>query len=343
MSLAELSSLAIVTAAVVYLMAFIAHAAEWAAVRGVALKASDPDADAATEVADRARLRSDSFGRMGVALTVIAAAAHLFGVLTRGLAAHRMPWGNMYEFVISALAFVIVTYLIGVWKWGLRWLGAPVSLLLAIGTGAAATIFYVAVAPLVPALHSVWFIIHIVAACISAAAFNVGGLASILYLVKLRAVRLAREREADRPEPDAGASAAEGPSGSGGVALATRRRSKLADPQLTGFLARVPSLQAIDTFAYRAMAFGFPIWTFTIAAGSIWAEYAWGRYWGWDPKETWSLVTWVVYACYLHARATAGWKGRNAAIIAIIGLVTFWFNFVGVNLFINGLHSYAGI
>ena len=99
----------------------------------------------------------------------------------------------------------------------------------------------------------------------------------------------------------------------------------------------------MDTFAYRAHAFAFPIWTFTIAAGSIWAEYAWGRFWGWDPKETWSLVTWVVYAMYLHARATAGWKGRNAAIIAIIGVVSFWFNFVGINLLVSGLHSYAGI
>ena len=95
--------------------------------------------------------------------------------------------------------------------------------------------------------------------------------------------------------------------------------------------------------AQRAVAFAFPLWTFTIAAGSIWAEYAWGRYWGWDPKETWSLVTWVVYAAYLHARATAGWKGRRAAWLGVGGVAMFWWNFVGINLLVSGLHSYAGI
>ena len=99
----------------------------------------------------------------------------------------------------------------------------------------------------------------------------------------------------------------------------------------------------LDLFAFRVHAFAFVLWTFTVAAGAIWAEYAWGRYWGWDPKETWALVTWVVYAAYLHARATAGWKGTPAAWLAIIGVITFWFNFIGINLLVSGLHSYAGI
>lgn len=90
-------------------------------------------------------------------------------------------------------------------------------------------------------------------------------------------------------------------------------------------------------------AFAFPIWTFTIVAGAIWAQYAWGRFWNWDPKETWSFITWIVYAAYLHASLTAGWRGRPAAAIALVGLVTFWFNFIGVNLVFSGLHSYAGI
>ena len=105
----------------------------------------------------------------------------------------------------------------------------------------------------------------------------------------------------------------------------------------------LPSARELDTTAYRLIAVSFPLWTFTVAAGSIWAEYAWGRYWGWDPKETWALVTWVIYACYLHARSTAGWRGTRAAVIAIIGLASFWFNFVGINLLVSGLHSYAGI
>ncbi|AFV90561.1 MAG: c-type cytochrome biogenesis protein CcsB [Acidipropionibacterium acidipropionici] len=308
MSLSNLSALGIVTAAVVYLLAFIAHVAEWAGLRGVSPATGEAGADAAQTRADAAT-RSEVWGRLGLNLTIIGAFCHALGVVCRGLAAHRAPWGNMYEFVTAALLFVVLAYLILVARGNLRWLGIGVTLLLAVGNGLAATVLYVGIAPLVPALHSVWFIIHIVAACLAAAALNVGAVASVLYLFRARA-----ERKAERT----------------GVPV-------------TGFMTRVPASRTIDTVAYRAHAFGFPIWTFTIAAGSIWAEYAWGRFWGWDPKETWSLVTWVVYAGYLHARATAGWKGTRAAVVALIGIACFWFNFVGVNLFINGLHSYAGI
>jgi cytochrome c-type biogenesis protein CcsB len=150
----------------------------------------------------------------------------------------------------------------------------------------------------------VWFLIHITAAAIAGAAFNVGGLMSILYILKKRA-------------EDRGT--------------------------VGGYLARLPSSRRIDLITYRFHAFAFPLWTFTVAAGAVWAEYAWGRYWGWDPKETWALVTWVIYACYLHARSTAGWRGRRAAVVAIVGLASFWFNFIGINLLVSGLHSYAGV
>jgi cytochrome c-type biogenesis protein CcsB len=311
-----------------------AHTAEWAAARR--LGASKPAAPelvdvAAMEGSDRqlpreplgkdqplapvslvadseadpaASHRVEQFGRIGVALTVIGFMLSVFGVLTRALAAQRAPWGNMFEFTITAMVFVVGIYLILVWRAGLRWLGLPVTMLAAVGNGLAVTVFYVAVAPLVPALHSVWFLIHIVAAAIAGAAFNVGGLMSILYLVKKRA----EERGTVR-----------------------------------GYLERLPESRKIDLIAYRFNAFAFPLWTFTVVAGAIWAEYAWGRYWGWDPKETWALVTWVIYACYLHARSTAGWRGTRAAVIAIIGLASFWFNFVGINLLVSGLHSYAGI
>ncbi|AZZ38752.1 c-type cytochrome biogenesis protein CcsB [Acidipropionibacterium jensenii] len=309
MTLASLSALGIVTAAVVYILAFLAHVAEWAGLRGIG---DDPADDVPDDVPNKVReaeVRAETWGRMGLYLTVIGAASQGVGVVCRGLAAHRLPWGNMYEFVTAALFFVVVAYLLLMTRRNVRWLGIGVTLLLAIGNGLAATVLYVGIAPLVPALHSVWFVVHIVAACLAAAALNVGAIASVLFLVKQRA---------------------------------ERRAARTGTP-LRGFLARVPDSRSIDNLAYRAHAFGFPIWTFTIAAGSIWAEYAWGRFWGWDPKETWSLVTWVVYAGYLHARATAGWRGTRAAVIAIIGIAAFWFNFVGVNLFISGLHSYAGI
>jgi cytochrome c-type biogenesis protein CcsB len=336
------SSLALVSSVVVYALAMFAHAAEWAAAgrRGVAKPAAPELVDVATagmhaesaqmrhepaemrpepvegrdqpspepasnvESSPASSRRVEQFGRIGVALTVIGFLLSVAGVVMRALAADRAPWGNMFEFTITAMVFVVGVYLILVWRAGLRWLGLPVTLLAAVGNGLAVTVFYVAVAPLVPALHSVWFLIHIVAAAISGAAFNVGGVMSIFYLIKKRA----EERGIVR-----------------------------------GYLARLPDSRKIDLIAYRFLAFAFPLWTFTVVAGAIWAEYAWGRYWGWDPKETWALVTWVIYACYLHARSTAGWRGTRAAVIAIIGLASFWFNFIGINLLVSGLHSYAGI
>lgn len=342
MTLSNYSSLAIIGSFLLYLTAAVGHAGEWAKLRGVPIR------DAASDDGlDRDRIQADTLGRFGIIATGLGVALHLAGVVLRGVAAHRMPWGNMYEFVISALLFAAIAYLIGVWRFGLRWLGVPANLLFAVGNGLAVTVFYVDVAPLVPALHSVWFVIHIVAACISAAAFNIGGLASILYLVKRSAILKAQRRaktsdEQSATEQEATSSVAPDGLTGGSVALATRTRTA-PEPVLTGFLARVPSLAAIDQLAYRVHAFAFPIWTFTIAAGAIWAEYAWGRFWGWDPKETWALITWIIYAGYLHARSTAGFRGRNAAIIAIVGLASFWFNFVGVNLLAHGLHSYAGI
>ena len=297
MSVENLSAVGIVTAAVLYMLAFLAHAVEWASVRGTEHPSHEE------------RLRSETWGCMGLNLTVLGAVCAAIGVVCRGIAAHRLPWGNMYEFVTSALFFVVIAYLVLVAIHHVRWMGIAVTLLLTVGNGLAATVFYVAVAPLVPALHSVWFVIHIVAACIAAAALNVGAIASIMYLIATNA----------------------------------QAKAQRTGVPVKGLVAKLPPLESMDALAYRAHAIGFPIWTFTIAAGSVWADYAWGRFWGWDPKETWSLVTWVVYAAYLHARSTAGWRGRRAALIAIVGAACFWFNFVGVNLIFNGLHSYAGI
>lgn len=299
MSVSELSDFSMVAAAVIYLVAFFLHSAEWASARGLA--ASRP-LDGSE---DTPRIRLDLLGRLAVGVTMVGLLVHVLAVVTRGIAAERPPWGNMYEFVTASVLFFVIAYLLALWKLDARWLGIGVTLLAALGLGGATTVFYVDVAPLVPALHSVWFVIHIVAAAIAGAAFNVGAVASVLYLL--------------------------------------RRRVESSGSPITGYMAKLPSATKLDTFAYRLHAFAFPLWTFTVAAGAIWAQYAWGRFWNWDPKETWSFVTWVIYAAYLHARATAGWKGAPAAIIAIIGVVSFWFNFVGVNLLFGGLHSYSGI
>jgi cytochrome c-type biogenesis protein CcsB len=312
--IAYYSNLAMVTSAVLYLIAMTAHALEWASARTAKVAepalvtvgaGSEPVGDAAT-LSERPlpSPRVELFGRVGVAVTIVAALTHVTGVVLRGIAADRAPWGNMYEFITTSLAIVAIAYLVLAVGYGMRWLGLPVTLLLTIGQGLAVTVFFVQVSALMPALHSVWFVIHIIAAATAGAAFNIGGIASILYLLRTRAENRGSVR---------------------------------------GYLARVPSAEVLDRVSYRTLAFAFPLWTFTIAAGAIWAQFAWGRFWGWDPKETMSLVTWIVYAVYLHARATAGWKGRRAAIVAVIGLFSFWFNFVGINLLVSGLHSYAGI
>ena len=143
MSVENLSAVGIVTAAVLYMLAFLAHAVEWASVRGTEHPSHEE------------RLRSETWGCMGLNLTVLGAACAAIGVVCRGIAAHRLPWGNMYEFVTSALFFVVIAYLVLVAIHHVRWMGIAVTLLLAVGNGLAATVFYVAVAPLVPALHSV--------------------------------------------------------------------------------------------------------------------------------------------------------------------------------------------
>lgn len=118
---------------------------------------------------------------------------------------------------------------------------------------------------------------------------------------------------------------------------------KARSTSTTGYLARVPEPKVLDRLSYRMHAFGFPVWTFAVLiTGPIWAHQAWGAYWNWDPKEVWAFITWVVYAAYLHARATAGWRGRNAAILALVGAATLWFNFIGINFFSSSSqHSYA--
>ncbi len=287
----EISNLAMVTAAVLYVAAVLAHVWEWALGRGV------------TEPNKKLRLRIASAGRVGVAITVVALLSQTVGIVARGIVANRVPVANMYEFVTMAVAFLVAAYLVCVWRLGWRWLGLGITMLAAWAIGLAVTVFYVQVAPLMPALHSVWFVIHIVAACVAAAAFNVGGVAAVMYLIRARAEK---------------------------------------QDKLHGYVTKLPPAEKIDRFSYVANAVAFPIWTFVIVAGAIWAQYAWGRFWGWDPKETWSLVTWVIYGAYLHARMTAGVSRKVVAIIALVGLFSFWFNFIGVNLLFPGLHAYSG-
>jgi cytochrome c-type biogenesis protein CcsB len=251
--------------------------------------------------------RAARFGRIGISLSVLAFLLHVAGLVTRGWSAGRVPWGNMYEFLTSGSAVAMAAFLFLFWRGqDVRWLGAFVVTPVLLALGLATTVLYVQSTQLMPALHSYWLVVHVVAAVVATGLLTVATIATVLHLVAAR-----RER-AGRTLPYVGA-------------------------------RHMPGAAALDQLAYRLYAFAFPIWTFAIMAGAIWAESAWNRYWGWDPKETWSFITWVVFAAYLHARATAGWKGRSAAIIALVGYTCLIFNFVGVNIWIVGLHSYAGV
>ncbi len=249
-------------------------------------------------------------GRLAVVLTAGGAVVHLVSLLLRGIAAGRPPWGNMFEFSTS-VAFVAVAAFLWLVADGRvdRSLGAFVMVPVVLYLGLAGTVLYTPVGPLVPALDSYWLKIHVAAAVLSSGAFLLSGVVALLYLTR---VRYDEKRAAGQP---------------------------VHFPTTLG--ASLPSAGTLDRASHSTIAFAFPVWTFAIVAGAIWAEAAWGRYWGWDPKETWSFITWVLYAGYLHARATAGWKGRKAAWVAVAAAVALVIDYYVVNIFVVGLHSYA--
>jgi cytochrome c-type biogenesis protein CcsB len=332
----QLSNHFVMGAMVVYFLALVAHIAEWAQARQLTAEPESARAVDRERMALREQVTTPArgpvavpgeperavgsapdaeanlarFGRIGLSLTVLAAGLHVVGDVCRGIAAGRVPWGNMYEFAVTGSLAVVLAYFVLVARYRVRWLGLPVTAFATLILGLAVTVLYRPISPLVPALHSYWLMVHVSAAAIAGGAYTVGALASVLFLLKSRAER--------------------------------RAAADPARPRV-GYLWRLPSAQGIDRVAYRVHAFAFPLWTFAVMAGAIWAEYAWGRYWGWDPKETWAFITWVAYAAYLHARATAGWQGRAAAYVALLGYSTFLFNFIGINLFGSGLHSYSGM
>lgn len=265
----------------------------------------------AVEVADAdLKYRSRRKGaRVGVALSILGLAIHAAGVLSRGIAAGRVPWGNMYEFCTTGAFLVVAVFLVVLIRRDLRFLGTFVLGLAVVMMVAAAVAFYIPVGHLVPALQSYWLVIHVSIAVLSSALFTLTFSMAVLQL------------------------------------LQSRREAKIAAGGLdTGsFMRLVPSSLTLEALSYRINTIAFVGWTLTVMFGSIWAEKAWGRFWGWDTKEVWSFVIWVVYAAYLHARATRGWTGARAAWLSIVGYLCVIFNFTVVNIYFSGLHSYGGV
>ncbi len=330
-TLSQLSVLSIYSAMGIYALAFVAFALDlaWrsandnvpaAAPRNVARRAKtgqSADGDggrtrtvtlprAGSEVGHGSISRSL---RVAFALTVLGFIVHLAGVVLRGVAAERVPWANMWEFSITGTLIIVGVFLVVNLRYDLRFLGVFVIGLSLIFLGIAAVRYYVDVVPLQPALQSYWLVIHVIVAIVATGFFALGFALSGVQILQTR-----RERVAGRAK----------------------------NPKLR-FLATLPPSERLENLAYRLNIVGFILWTFTLMAGSIWAEKAWGRYWGWDTKEVWTFIIWVLYAGYIHARATRGWRGSRSTWLAIIGFAAVMFNFGIVNVFFNGLHSYSGL
>jgi cytochrome c-type biogenesis protein CcsB len=215
----------------------------------------------------------------------------------------HVPLANLYESMIFFAWAIILIYLIIEWRTKNRIVGVfvvPVAFL-AMAYASIAPGINNRIEPLIPALQSNWLTAHVVTCFMGYAAFTVAFGCGLIYLLKNM-----EKSDAEKP---------------------------------SGFLSKLPALAILDALIYQSTALGFVFLTIGIMTGSIWAHYAWGSYWSWDPKETWSLITWLIYAIMLHSRYVRGWRGKRLAILAIIGFACVLFTYLGVN-YLPGLHSY---
>lgn len=226
-------------------------------------------------------------------------------VVLRGVAVNRPPWGNMFEFACAGAAALALAYCSLARRNHWEWLGLFVIGPVLLTLGLALFAFYTEAAELVPALKSIWLVIHVIVAVLAVGIFTIAFSVGVVYLVK-------KHRE-EHP------------------------------PVKRNFMETLPTAARLERTAYGLNMVGFILWTFTLIAGAIWAQKAWSAYWTWDPKEVWTFVIWVVFAAYMHARATAGWEPRKAMVIALVGYVCVLLNFTLVNLFFTGMHSYSGL
>jgi cytochrome c-type biogenesis protein CcsB len=253
--------------------------------------------------------KAPKLGRIAMSLTVLGWVLEVAADVMRGIAAARVPWANMFEFAMTGTSVMVGVFLLVNIKWDLRFLGAFMTGFVLLLLGLAATRYYVEVVPLPPALQSYWLVIHVFVATLATGFFALGFALSLTQLLQAN-------REA---------------------AVEKKAKTRLA------FLSKLPDSVLLENYAYRIIIIGFVLWTFTLIAGAIWAEKAWGRYWGWDTKEVWTFIIWTIYAGYIHARSTRGWRGSRSAWLAMVGFAAVMFNFTVVNIFFKGLHAYSGL
>ncbi|EOM77183.1 c-type cytochrome biogenesis protein CcsB [Rhodococcus rhodnii] len=323
-TLAHYSDLAFESAFAVLVLAFVLLIVEYASSKAWAVQdreaarelvsagsssvADAPSVPGRVAAGPRRRSPAERAGNMGRTVLVVGTVLAVASIVLRGLGTGRFPLGNMYEFVAMACAASLALGLVWLRKPAYRSLWVFVLVPILVLMFLAATVLYADAAPVVPALQSFWLPIHVTIICIGSGMFLLSGMASILYLIRMRHPR--------------------GEEGTG---------------PLAHMALRLPDAQTLDRLAYKSTIIAFPLFGAGVILGAIWAEAAWGRFWGWDPKETVSFITWIVYAGYLHARATSGWRDTKAAWINIVGFVAMLFNLFIINMVVSGLHSYAGL
>jgi cytochrome c-type biogenesis protein CcsB len=241
--------------------------------------------------------------RLGRMTLLIGAVLHGAGFAARYVAAGYTPITSLFESLSFCAFSIVCVFLAFELRYGIRVLGAFVAPV-AFLFSASSVFLPAGIRTLPPALNSNWLPVHVLLLFFGYAVFTVAFAAGIMYLL------MERELKSRKPGP---------------------------------IFKRLPSLDVLDEINYRCMTIGFPLLTLGIITGSIWAEYAWGSYWSWDPKEVWSLITWLLYAALLHGRLTVGWRGRKAAVLAIVGFCAILFTFLGVNLLLPGLHTYSNL
>jgi len=304
-TLATYSLVGVYSAMAVYTLAFLFYSVD------LSTRAARPQADVthraegSVATTTEVKVRATFYQRAATAMMVIAWVVHLTATILRGIAGGRVPWANMFEFGLTATLLISVVFLGSLLWRDLSYLGAFVSGFVLLALGIVTVNYYVDVVPLPPALQSYWLVIHVFVASLATAFFALGSGLSIYQLIRSRVDR------------------------SGG--------------EVPRLMASLPGADTLEALAYRLYVIGFVLWTFTLIAGAVWAERAWGRYWGWDVKEVWTFIIWVIFAGYIHARATRGWRGDRAAWLGLIGFGALIFNYAIVNVFFTGLHSYSGL
>ncbi|WP_167478201.1 c-type cytochrome biogenesis protein CcsB [Nocardia arthritidis] len=316
-TLARYSDFAFKTAIVVYALVLVLLIVQYASAQtkrvlerelvGSGGPAPDPAVPGRVETPEGTPL-SERYGNVGFSVLHVAVVLHIAAIVLRGFATHRFPLGNMYEFVTMATGAAMVMGLIFLREQRFRsmfvFLLVPVLILMFL----AGTVLYADAAPVVPALKSYWLPLHVTIVSVGSGIFMFSSVCSMLFLYRVR--------QSDGHESS---------NAFGAIAR------------------RLPDAQTLDRLAYKTTIIGFPLFSAGIVLGAVWAEAAWGRFWGWDPKETCSFIAWVLYAAYLHARATSGWRDTKAAWINAAGFVAMLFNLFIINIVVSGLHSYAGL